>query len=88
MGANIPTYVTFFGAMKFGSSIAPMQEQCPLWVMSGHFAVRSRHCRRTPLPAPVQELLLEHGFIGQSKTGFGRVRYQHVDASGTPIDNG
>jgi hypothetical protein len=42
MGANIPTDVTFFGAMKFGSSIAPMQEQCPLWVMSGYFAVGSR----------------------------------------------
>ena len=58
-----------------------------VWSPPRGLARHRAHCRRTPLPAPVQELLLEHGFIGLSETGFGRVRYQHVDASGTPIDN-
>jgi hypothetical protein len=36
-----------------------------------------------------QELSLEYRFIGlERETRFGRVRHQHVDASGTPIDNG
>jgi hypothetical protein len=49
----------------------------------------ARHGRRTSLPAPVQELFLKHRFIGlKRETRFSRVRYQHVDASGTPIDDG
>jgi len=36
-----------------------------------------------------QELSLEYRFIElERETRFGRVRHQHVDASGTPIDNG
>ena len=60
--------------------------------MPGHSARRGDATHRAPLtPYPstraLQELFLEHGFIGSVKS-FGRVRYQHVDATGTPIDNG